>query len=217
MIQTQLDAAIPAHVPSHLVRDFPLAGRRIIYENPFAGIMQKVHEGPAIFMAPNANMGIGPAWVIRRFDDINTILMDNDHFIKKGNSGFAALIGEDWDAIPTELDPPRHTEIRRVLNPLFTPRKVAELETKVRQRAKEYIARFRNNGGCDLARDFAVPYPVSIFLDLFGLPQEGMEKFLEWEYSLIHAQQVQDRAAGVRAVKAYLLEVIEVGSTRPTI
>jgi cytochrome P450 len=212
----QFSTAIPDHVPDHLLREYPLAARRVIYENPYDGMMQKVHEGPAIFMAPNAYMGVGPAWVVRRFADINSIFADNEHFIKKGNSGFSALIGETWDAIPTELDPPRHTEVRRVLNPLFTPGKVAQLEGKVRQRAQEYIARLKEKGSGDLALDFAVPYPVSIFLDLFGLPQEGMEKFLEWEYSLIHADRLEDRAAGVFAVKAYLMDVIEERRRNPT-
>ena len=200
---------IPKHVSPEAVRDYPLANREIIYENPYESIIPKMHEGPAVFMAPNGYLSYAPGWIVTRFADIKSVFDDNDHFMKKGNSGFAALIGEDWDAIPTELDPPRHTEIRRVLNPLFSPVKINKMEDKVRQRAREYIDRFKDRGSADLAKEFGVPYPVSIFLDLFGLPQEGMEKFLEWEYQLIHANSLDDRAAGVRAVKACLLEAIE--------
>jgi cytochrome P450 len=212
----QTSAAIPDHVPSHLVRDYPLAGRRVIYENPYDGIIQKAHEGPPIFMAPNGHTGISPAWIVRRYADINQIFSDNVHFIKRGNTGFSGLLGEEWDAIPTELDPPRHTDVRRVLNPLFTPAKVADLEAKVRQRAREYIGRFKDKGSCDLAADFAIPYPVSIFLDLFGLPQDGMEKFLEWEHALLHAHDVEERRAGMRAVKDHLMQVIEERRRNPT-
>jgi cytochrome P450 len=86
----------------------------------------------------------------------------------------------------------------------------------VRQRAQEYIAAFKDRGHCDFFKEFAVPYPVSIFLDLLGLPVDRMQEFLEWEYALIHASEIDDRAAGVRAVKAYLLDAIEERRKRPT-
>ncbi|MDB5686139.1 MAG: hypothetical protein JWR77_728, partial [Rhizorhabdus sp.] len=207
---------IPDHVPPELVHPYPLGARRTIYENPYETIIPKIHEGPAAFMAPDAYLSIAPGWVFRRSEDIKAIFMDTVNFVKKGNTNFAQMIGEDWDAIPTELDPPRHTAVRRALNPLFTPAKVGAFEGKVRQRAQEYIATFKDRGHCDFVTEFAVPYPVSIFLDLLGLPQEGMKQFLEWEYALIHAADMDDRAAGVRAVKAFLLDAIEERRKRPT-
>jgi cytochrome P450 len=207
---------IPDRVPPELVRDYPLAARRTVYENPYETIIPELHQGPAAFMAPTAYLNIAPGWVFRRAEDIKAIFLDTENFIKKGNTNFAGMIGEEWDAIPTELDPPRHTAVRRVLNPLFTPAKVLALEAKVRTRAQHYIAIFKERGHCDFVQDFAVPYPVSIFLDLLGLPQEGMKQFLEWEGSLIHAVDMQERADAVRAIKAYLLEVIDERRRRPT-
>lgn len=207
---------IPAHVPHDLVRPYAMSQRETIYENPYETIIPEIHRGPAIFMAPDAFLGQSPAWVLRRVEDIKTVFNDNDSFIKKGNTNFAKIIGEEWDVIPTELDPPRHTAVRRLLNPLFTPKTVGAFEHKVRRRAQEYIATFKDQGRCDFVRQFAVPYPVSIFLDLLGLPVERMEEFLEWEYALLHAREIEDRAVGVRAVKAYLLDAIEERRARPT-
>src|SRR3546814_20121752 len=84
-------------------------------------------------MASDAYLSVSPAWVFRRAADIKTIFLDTTNFIKKGNTNFAQMIGEDWDVIPTALDPPRHTSVRRVLNPMFTPAKVGEFEHKVRE------------------------------------------------------------------------------------
>jgi cytochrome P450 len=207
---------IPAHVPPELVLDYPLASRRLIYENPYETIIPKLHEGPPVFMAPNAYLSYAPGWVIRRARDVRMVFDDNEHFIKKGNTNYAALIGEEWDVIPTELDPPRHTAVRRVLNPLFTPSKVAKLEVKVRECAREHIAKFKDRGHCDFAKEFAVPYPVSIFLDLLGLPHDRMAQFLAWEHSLMHAPGLEERAAGVHAVKAYLMQAIEERRKHPT-
>lgn len=215
-MQLKLDSEIPDHVPPDLVRDFALGERRTIDVNPYDAIIPAIHQGPRIFMAPNAYLSSAPGWVIRRGEDVKKAFLDTTNFIKKGNTNFARMIGEDWDVIPTELDPPRHTAIRRVLNPMFTPQKVGAIEEKVRLRAREYIAAFRDRGECDLVRDFAVPYPVSIFLDLLGLPNDRMDEFLEWEFALVHASGMDERAAGVRAVKAFLLDAIEERRKRPT-
>jgi cytochrome P450 len=86
----------------------------------------------------------------------------------------------------------------------------------VRECARSYIAKFKDKGHCDFAQEFAVAYPVSIFLDLLGLPQEGMQQFLDWEHSLLHAPELQDRAAGVLAVKTYLMQEIDARRKRPT-
>lgn len=209
-------SAIPAHVPHDLVRPYAMSQRQTIYENPYETIIPALHEGPAVFMAPDAYLGVSPAWVLRRVKDIKAVFTDNESFIKKGNTAFARLIGEDWDVIPTELDPPRHTAIRKLLNPLFTPMTVGAFEHKVRRRAQEYIATFKDRDGCDFMKEFAVPYPVSIFLDLLGLPVDRMAEFLDWEYALLHAAELDDRAIGVRTVKAYLLEAIEERRKRPT-
>jgi len=206
---------IPAHVPPGLVRDFPLAARQTIYENPHEALMPAIHAGPPALMATNGYLGFYPCWVFRRSEDIKTLFQDTQNFVKKGNTGFAAMIGEDWDVIPTELDPPRHTAIRRLLNPLFTPASVAVMEHKVRERARSTVAAFRERGHCEFIREFAAPYPVSIFLDLLGLPVDRIWEFLEWEFALLHSSRIEERAAGVRAVKAYLLEVIEERRKRP--
>jgi len=209
-------ANIPSHVPHELVRLYPLGLRRTIHQNPYETIIPELHNGPPVFMAPDAYLGISPGWVVRRVADIKAVFSDNESFIKKGNTNFAKIVGEDWDVIPTELDPPRHTAVRKLLNPLFTPATVGAFEHKVRARAQEYIATFKDRGSCDFFNEFAVPYPVSIFLDLLGLPVDRMDEFLKWEFALIHAQEVEDRAVGVRAVKAYLMEAIEERKKRPT-
>src|SRR3546814_6283938 len=83
---------IPDHVPPELVRDYPLARRQTIYENPYETIIPKLHEGPAAFMAPDAYLSASPAWVFRRAADIKTIFLDTVNFIKKGNTNFAQKI-----------------------------------------------------------------------------------------------------------------------------
>jgi cytochrome P450 len=205
-----VDAAkVPAHVPPELVLPYPLCARAVVYENPYETLIAEVHKGPKIFYSTEVFPIRQGGWVVRDGEFLRQIYNDNDHFSKKGFTQMAAMIGEQWDVIPTELDPPRHTGFRRALNGLFTPNKLMALEGKVRDRARELVARFKDRGECDFVRDFAVPYPVMIFLELLGLPIERMDEFLVWENQILHSGDPETRKSGVRAVKAVLLEAIE--------
>ncbi|MDB6060037.1 MAG: hypothetical protein JWM78_140 [Verrucomicrobiaceae bacterium] len=209
--------SLPSHVPPELAYPFPLTPRKAGLVNPFTDLIPKIHQGPAIFYGTDIFPGPGGGgWVIRRSEDLKAVYSNTTEFIKKGNGQFAAMIGESWDVIPTELDPPRHTAFRMSLNPAFTPRKMAELDGKVRDRARSLVAKFKDQGHCDFVKDYGVPFPISIFLDLIGLPQERMDQFLDWEFSLLHTNDMEARGAAVRAVKAMLLEEIEKRQKNPT-
>lgn len=209
MEATIQQAKIPAHVPPELVKHTKLFDRVTIYENPFETFIPQIHEQPRVFYTHNVFSGPTPGWVLRRGEDLRTVFSDTENFYKKGNTRFSKIIGESWDVIPTELDPPEHSGFRRALNPIFSPKNMAALEGRVRQRARFFIDKFKNQGGCEFISDFAIPFPVTIFLDLLGLPQSEMPQLLVWENQLLHGNDQEARISGVKAVKAYLLDVIE--------
>jgi cytochrome P450 len=208
---------VPAHVPPDLVLDCPIAMRKVVYENVFTTMIPKVHrEQPPIYWCPTMYPDNTGSWVVRRHDDLKDIYADDDLFTKKGFSSFSKMIGEDWDVVPTELTGDKHAAFRRVLNPVFAPAKMAALDNQVRERARQYISAFKARGSCDFVEEFAVPYPVSIFLDLFGLPQDETKKFLLWEADLLHTTDMQARMKATRDVEAYLLDAIEQRRKKPT-
>lgn len=200
--------AIPAHIPSERVRECRLFDREITYDNPYDAVIPQIHAGPDIFYARNVLQGPVPGWVIRRAADIRAIYNDTENFYKQGNTQLASLIGEDWDIIPTELDPPRHSGFRTALNPGFSPAKMAALDGRVRERARHYVDRFKDKGHCEFVKDFAIPFPVTIFLDLLDFPLAEIDQFLEWENILLRSNDNGSRAITVRAVKTYLLKAI---------
>ncbi len=124
----------PAHIDPAQVRHVELFDRKIVYENPFETIIPQIHEGPAVFYTDNISFR-QPGWVVRRAADLRKIYSDAENFHKRGNTGFSRLIGESWDVIPTELDPPMHTGFRQALNPIFSPSKMMQLDGMVRARA----------------------------------------------------------------------------------
>ncbi len=207
---------VPAHVPRDLVLDCPIALRKVVNENVFETMIPKVHEGPAVFWCPDIYPDGTGGWVVRKVEDLREVYDDDDLFTKKGFSSFSKMIGETWDVVPTELTGEKHAKFRRVLNPIFSPAKMAALDVQVRERAKQYIGAFKDRGTCDFVNEMAVPYPVTIFLDLLGLPEDQMPQFLAWERDLLRPPNMEERIKGTRAVKAYLLDAIEQRRKHPT-
>jgi cytochrome P450 len=211
-----LAVPLPDHVPPELAYPFALTPRKVVHLNPYTDIIPGLHRGPAIFYGTDIFPGPGGGgWVIRRADDLKSVYDNTIDFVKKGNGQFASMVGESWDVIPTELDPPRHTAFRKALNPVFSPKNMNALDSLVTERAQSYIAKFKDRGAVEFVKEFAIPFPVSIFLDLLGLPQGRMDQFLEWEFSLLHTNDLGLRVAAIRAVKALLLDEIKKRRSNP--
>src|ERR1700724_4306847 len=79
-------------------------------------------------------------------------------------------LGSPVPLVPIAIDPPDHTRFRRILDPYFSPKKMAEREHELRRQAGELIDAIVASGECDVVSDLATAFPSQVFLDLFGLP-----------------------------------------------
>src|SRR5271170_7584453 len=110
---------IPSHVPPELVRDdYPMLVGRYVDVDPYEEIIPNIHRFPAVFYSTNVYPGDGPAWVVRRGEDLRALYLDTEHFSSADMMPFAKFIGETWNMVPTEIDPPGHGAFRAILNPL---------------------------------------------------------------------------------------------------
>jgi cytochrome P450 len=94
--------------------------------------------------------------------------------------------------IPEMLDPPEHTKWRRLLGPLFTPARATAMKDDVRALAVNLIEELTDADQCDFVTDFAKKFPTTIFLRVMGLPQSELDKFLRWEYVILHGNEETD-------------------------
>jgi cytochrome P450 len=75
--------------------------------------------------------------------------------------------------IPLQIDPPEHKKFRKLLDPLFSPRKMALLDDEVSALVNRLIDGFIDRGEVDFAQEFSIPFPSQVFLTLLGLPLDG--------------------------------------------
>lgn len=74
-------------------------------------------------------------------------------------------------------DPPRHTQVRKVVQDALSPRALARVKAIFEQRAEELLAVLRAKAGApvDAVRDVTQRYVFSVLPDILGLPDEGRE------------------------------------------
>jgi cytochrome P450 len=108
--------------------------------------------------------------------------------------------------IPLQIDPPEHVKYRKILDPLFAPRHMAELEQPVTALVDDLIDRFVDRGECDFVTEFSVPLPSQVFLTLLGLPLSDLPLFLKLKDGLIRPDHVVGKPREHPATMAYLDE-----------
>jgi len=114
-------------------------------------------------------------------DDVMTVLQNPDIFSSNG----AAEIGQVRPLIPLEVDPPEHSKYRKLLDPLFAPRRVAELEASTRSIVNSLIDGIIDDGTGNFHRSVAEPLPSQVFLTMFGLDVDRTPEFIELKDGII--------------------------------
>jgi cytochrome P450 len=95
-------------------------------------------------------------------------------------------LGSPVPLIPIAIDPPDHTRFRRMLDPFFSPRKMAEREPELRRQAGALIDAIVAQGGrCDVVPELATPFPSQVFLTLFGLPMADRDRLVKWKDAIL--------------------------------
>jgi len=148
--------------------------------------LEELRRKRTVFFTPFSRglTGLG-TWVFTRGKDLRAILQDPETFASSGIRPFGKAIGDTWSLIPIDVDPPMHAKYRQILNPLFSPASIKPLEEAIAGRASELTAPLRESSGCEFMESFARPFPVSIFLELFGLPIAEMWHLVELNKQII--------------------------------
>ena len=204
---------IPDHVPAELVHPIGLAEGPEFLANPHE-FMANLHEThPRIFFSPSELLV--SCWTMTNYDDVYFVLRHPELFTTRGSVQFPRDPDNYFDFIPLEIDPPLHRKYRAILNPIFAPKAVAELEDSVRILANQLIDNFIDKGECEFTSDFGRPLPVSVFLDLMGLPQDMRDTFVSWAVGLLHSQDRETAGRSMTSIATYIKQVIAEKTKKP--
>lgn len=196
---------VPDHVPQDLIRQSGLTVGPEFLANPH-NFMAALHEKqPPIYydVSPMGNM-----WHLTKHEDALFGLRHPDIFSNEGATPFPRDPNDYFYFIPIEIDPPHHRKYRNIVDPVFSPKGVLKLEGLIRQRANDLIDQFIDKGACEFTEEFGRPLPVSVFLDIMGLPQDMRDTFVSWAMELLHSNDRGRMGAAMASITAYLKEAI---------
>ncbi|WP_245973996.1 cytochrome P450 [Thermomonospora umbrina] len=144
-------------------------------------------------------------WALTRHADVAEALRDHARFSSaNGVLLEPALWGPEAHRFGSFLamDPPRHTRLRGLVSRGFTPRRVAELEERIRVIARRHLEPALEGGSFDLVADYAARLPMDVISELAGVPEGDRAELRRLADLIVHREEgVRDLpAAGIEAM-----------------
>ncbi|MFI6785755.1 cytochrome P450 [Nonomuraea sp. NPDC050383] len=129
----------------------------------------------------------------------------------------------------TQIDPPEHGKLRKLVSSAFTRKVVADLEPRIAALTHELLDAARERGRLELVTDLAYPLPVIVIAELLGVPSGDRALFKQWADALFQrdttislTEPVEEQNADVQAtlkpwkeMSAYLAGHAEERRRRP--
>lgn len=87
------------------------------------------------------------------------------------------------------MDPPRHGRMRGLVSRGFTPRRVAELEPRIREITTQHLDAALERDGFDFIGDLAGKLPMDVISELVGVPVEDRAELRRLSDLLVHREE----------------------------
>ncbi len=132
---------------------------------------------------PVHRMRLVDGWVLTRYDDVQSMLLDHHRFSNWGAGAGDRQYTRDRSML--DLDPPDHTRLRSLVSKAFTPRSVTALEPRIEEIVEGLLDGVDGKDRFDLIDSFAFPLPVIVIAEMLGVPAQDLEQFKEWSNDIV--------------------------------
>jgi len=201
---------VPSHVPPELVFDFDIYKDPRVTDDVQGSYSAALKNAPDIFYSP-AN---GGHWMVRRYAAITEIVKDPAHFSVREMQ--IPRVPNPPFFIPLSLDPPQNIPYRQAMMPMFSPKAITELEPRIRRWAIEIIEEVAKSGQCDFIRDISSRFPVSVFMELMGMPRERLREFRTLADEYFDARTPEDLGKLGGRIVGLMTDLIELRRKEPS-
>jgi cytochrome P450 len=120
-------------------------------------------------------------WAITRFHDIEEILRDTKTFSSAHGVTLEEQSEEEVEARRSmiDMDPPQHSQLRRLVSKLFTRSAVAQYEGFVREQARLVLDRGLPKGDFDFVEEISRELPIRVLARIMGVPDQDLPMCVE--------------------------------------
>ena len=122
-------------------------------------------------------------WCVTKHEDVVAVSRDTKTFSSEIGGANLEDLDEDARVVRQsmlETDPPRHTRLRGLVGPPFTPRAVRAYEVALRELTREILDRALAPGEFDFIEEIAKELPIRVLGRLLGVREDDLDRLIDW-------------------------------------
>ncbi len=156
-----------------------------IHEDPYP-VYARLREEAPLYRNEDQDF-----WALSRHADVTAAFRDPAQF---SSANGVSLDPAAWgrNAYKTmsflAMDPPRHTRMRALVSKGFTPRRVRDLEQRVRQLTIRHLDKCLASNEFDFVADFAGLLPMDVISETIGVPEADRETLRRLSDIVVHRE-----------------------------
>lgn len=167
---------MPANSASRPTSTLPLHSPDFYAGDPYPGYRELRNSTPVVWN------DVTNFWALTKYEDIRHV---SGHPLTFSSTKGITIPDP---AMPSPVqegnliftDPPRHRQLRKLINAGFTRRQVTLLEPKVRAIVKGILDDVDPSRVYEFAEEIAAPLPTRMIADMLGAPTKDWERFRAW-------------------------------------
>jgi cytochrome P450 len=162
--------------------------------------------------------------IAARYADVVAVLRDHSRFssVQRINPEIRRRGLFRGAATMLFSDPPVHTRLRRLVSRDFTPRRIRELEPRIRAITTGLLDDVARRGTFDVMADLANALPVMVIAEILGVPPDRYQTFKQWSDIVVAGGNTlpgrpipEDVAAVIDEIRSYFSREIEKRRSQP--
>jgi P450-derived glycosyltransferase activator len=150
-------------------------------------------------------------WVTVNHRLCNLVLRDRRFGVRPADVSLARTPG-DPDLSFLEMNPPDHTRLRRLVQPAFSPKQMADYGPRIERTVGQLLDRAEAAGRFYPVATLAAPLPVAVITELLGIPDADAGRFAQYGRLIggaLDGIRSLSHAARLRAADAELTDLFE--------
>ncbi|WP_339850838.1 cytochrome P450 [Paenibacillus sp. FSL W7-1088] len=155
-------------------------------------------------------------WDVFRYEDVQYVLKNPKLFSSERDRANASML---------TTDPPKHKQLRDLVNQAFTPKAIEALAPRIQEIADELLTPHFSEGRMRLIDDLATPLPVIVIAELIGVPASDRQKFKDWSDALVKGARddsdeafqelMEEKKRNQQELASYFTAIMEQRRQRP--
>jgi cytochrome P450 len=126
-------------------------------------------------------------YALTRFSDNLDAFIDKDSYTSTWSTSLEFMDQpHPGSGLMIWMDPPEHNRYRGLVSKAFTPRRIADLEPRVRAIAADYLDALVGRKRFDVVKEFTARLPMDVISSLLGIPQSDRRWVQEGSNAMLH-------------------------------